>query len=77
MASLLAGRKLVTKDGSAAPADALEGKVVLKEEATYEKAMGAGDFVTVQKGTKVTWDVKEQFCGRQHRTGGASAEGEY
>jgi thiol-disulfide isomerase/thioredoxin len=29
MASLLAGRKLVTKDGSAAPADALEGKVVL------------------------------------------------
>ena len=29
MASLLAGRKLITKDGSAAPADALEGKVVL------------------------------------------------
>ena len=39
----------------------LEGKVVLKEEGAGEKTMEAGDFVTFQKGTKVTWDVKEKF----------------
>jgi len=39
----------------------LEGKVVLKEEGAGEKTMEAGDFVTFQKGTKVTWDVKDKF----------------
>merc|ERR1712146_391017 len=39
----------------------LEGKVVLKEEGAGEKTLEAGDFVTFEKGTKVTWDVKEKF----------------